>query len=164
MTAPIKAKDTSRVRLAFQNFQKSIPVLCPDSNMYAGWSPFPTAASFILSSSRTADPEQSFVDAVKGKYGTAAKDDDSDEIVISGKTVEEVGFDKIRAQQARLHELKIVLVDGQRITHAEKLENEIQTVCPKIEELDLSRNLLQYFAEVARICTELDSLKSLRVK
>ncbi|KAL2067119.1 hypothetical protein VTL71DRAFT_1543 [Oculimacula yallundae] len=123
----------------------------------------PTAASFILSSSRVADPEQSFVDAVREKYGTPATTDDPSEIVISGKTVEEVGFDKIRAQQARLHELKIVLVDGQRISTAESSSLEIKTVCPKIEELDLSRNLLENLAEVARICAELDSLKSLRI-
>ncbi|PBP22553.1 CAP-Gly domain-containing protein [Diplocarpon rosae] len=127
------------------------------------WSQSPTAASFVLSSSWTADPEQSFVSAVKGKYGTPAVADDSDEIVISGKTVEEVGFDKIRAQQARLHELKIVLVDGQRISHAENSPGEIRHVCPKIEELDLSRNIIENFAEVAEICKELESLKSLRL-
>ncbi|KAL5314003.1 hypothetical protein ACEPPN_018427 [Leptodophora sp. 'Broadleaf-Isolate-01'] len=132
-------------------------------NGVAGSSPSPTAASFILSSSRTADPEQSFVDAVREKYGTPATTDDSDEIIISGKTVEEVGFDKIRAQQARLHELKIVLVDGQRVSIAERSTLEIRTVCPKIEELDLSRNLFDSLAEVAKICTELESLKSLRL-
>ncbi|KAG4441200.1 hypothetical protein IFR05_003318 [Cadophora sp. M221] len=126
-------------------------------------SPSLTAASFILSSSRTADPEQSFVDAVREKYGTPTTTDDSDEIIISGKTVEEVGFDKIRAQQARLHELKIVLVDGQRVSIAESSALEILTVCPKIEELDLSRNIFDSLAEVARICTELESLKSLRL-
>ncbi|PVH74755.1 L domain-like protein [Cadophora sp. DSE1049] len=130
---------------------------------FACLSSSPTAASFILSSSRTADPEQSFVDAVREKYGTPATTDDSDEIVISGKTVEEVGFDKIRAQQARLHELKIVLVDGQRVSSAEKSPLEIRTVCPKIEELDLSRNLFNNISEVAKICFELDSLKNLRL-
>lgn len=133
-------------------------------NIYAGLSSSPTAASFILSSSRTADPEQSFVDAVREKYGTPATTDDSDEIVISGKTVEEVGFDKIRAQQARLHELKIVLVDGQRVSRAENVLLEIRSVCPKIEELDLSRNLFTNFSEVAKICSELDSLKNLRIR
>jgi len=123
----------------------------------------PTAASFVLSSSRTADPEQSFVDAVREKYGTPATTDDSDEIVISGKTVEEVGFEKIRAQQARLHELKIVLVDGQRVSRAENVLLEIRSVCPIIEELDLSRNLFTNFSEVAKICSELGSLKNLRI-
>lgn len=131
---------------------------------YTGLSSSPTAASLLLSSSRTPDPERSFVDAVRQKYGKPATADESDEIVISGKTVEEVGFDKIRAQQARLHELKIVLVDGQQVSTAESSPLEIRTVCPKIEELDLSRNLFDTLAEVARICTELESLKSLRIK
>ncbi|CZS90827.1 related to tubulin-specific chaperone e (tubulin folding cofactor E) [Rhynchosporium graminicola] len=142
----IKAKDTSRV---------SHFVFCFSSS--------PTAASFILSSSRTADPEQSLVAAVREKYGSPATIDASEVNVVSGKTVEEVGFDKIRAQQGRLHELKIVLVDGQRISTAENSALEIRNVCPMIEELDLSRNLLSSLAEVARICTELDRLKSLRI-
>ncbi|KAK0104706.1 hypothetical protein ONS95_004979 [Cadophora gregata] len=125
--------------------------------------PSPTAASFILSSSRTADSERSFVNAVREKYGTPRTTDDSDEIVISGKTVEEVGFDKVRSQQARLHELKIVLVDGQRVNSAENSSLEIKTVCPKIEELDLSRNLFTKLSEVAKICSELHNLKTLRI-
>lgn len=101
---------------------------------------------------------------MKEKYGAPATAADSDVNVISGKTVEEVGFDKIRAQQARLHELKVVLVDGQRVSHAEESAGEIRTVCPRIEELDLSRNVIGKFEEVARICGELKALKNLRVK
>jgi hypothetical protein len=101
---------------------------------------------------------------VQEKYGCPATSTDSDVNVISGKTVEEVGFDKIRAQQARLHELKIVLVDGQRISHAESSAGEIRAVCPKIEELDLSRNVIVSFREVVKICGELGALKSVRVK
>ncbi|KAI9050721.1 hypothetical protein LZ554_004841 [Drepanopeziza brunnea f. sp. 'monogermtubi'] len=127
------------------------------------WSSSPTAASFLLSSSRAPDASQSFVSAVEEKYGSPATSTDSGVNVISGKTVEEVGFDKIRAQQARLHELKIVLVDGQRISHAQSNAGEIKSVCPKIEELDLSRNVIESFREVVKICGELGSLKSVRV-
>lgn len=86
------------------------------------------------------------------------------EIEISGKIVYEVGFDKIRAQLAQLHELKIVLVDGMRIAQAETEDKKIRKVCPKIVELDLSRNLFQTCEEIIKICAELDNLRSLRLK
>ncbi|KUJ07931.1 CAP-Gly domain-containing protein [Mollisia scopiformis] len=109
-------------------------------------SPSPTAASFIKSS-RSQDPSRSFIQAVKRKYADEDHRDDVSERpnVISGKVVEEVGFDKIQEQQRRLHELKIVLVDGQQINAAEDATDEvIETVCPSIVELDLSRNLLSF--------------------
>ncbi|KAG9241945.1 tubulin-specific chaperone-like protein E [Calycina marina] len=125
-----------------------------------------TAASFVAIN-RKADKEQSFVDAVREKYAT-------DEtylplvfslntaIEISGKTVEEVGFDKIKKQQSQLNELKIVLVDGYRINKATS-KCAIKDVCPRIVEVDLSRNLFEGYSEIVNICRELDYLKSLRL-
>jgi len=84
--------------------------------------------------------------------------------VISGKVAEEVGFDKIRQQLSQLHELKIILVDGLRINCSEKDGNTVREVCPKIVELDLSRNLFEDWEEVVHICRELDNLRSLRLK
>lgn len=86
------------------------------------------------------------------------------QIVISGKVAEEVGFDKIRLQLSQLHELKIIIVDGLRINCAEKDGKAIREVCPKIVELDLSRNLFEIWEEVVHICRELDDLRSLRLK
>jgi hypothetical protein len=85
-------------------------------------------------------------------------------MISGGKVAEEVGFDKIRKQLAQLHELKIVLVDGLRINHAEMPDKTIRKVCPKILELDLSRNLFESFYDVVYICGELDNLRSLRLK
>lgn len=90
-------------------------------------------------------------------------------IQISGKEVEEVGFDKIRKQQAGLHELKIVLLDGLCVDQpvaSKTLQNalpEIREVCPKIMELDLSRNLLTEWKSIAAICEQLLNIKSLRL-
>ncbi|TVY54097.1 Tubulin-specific chaperone E [Lachnellula suecica] len=126
-----------------------------------------TAASFIRPT-RKADPEQSFVEAVHQKYATeitsqSAPVDSGKEIVISGKVAEEIGFDKIRQQQSKLHELTIVIVDGLRINCAETESNTIREVCPKVVELDISRNLFQGWREVVRICEELDNLRKLRL-
>ena len=135
--------------------------------MSIGLSSSPTSASFIAIT-RKADSDQSFVEAVRQKYATdithlplAVALDKA--IVISGKTVEEVGFEKIKKQQSQLHELKIVLVDGYRINKATSSQA-IKDVCPKIVDLDLSRNLFEDYSEIIKICRELDKLKSLRLK
>lgn len=116
------------------------------------------------------DKEQSFLEAVQAKYApeTPTKSaDPSNQIEISGKVVEEVGFDKIREQQSQLHELKIVLVDGMRIKEAQyepRIHLEISLVCPKIVELDLSRNLFEKFHQIADTIRQLVDLRKLRLK
>jgi hypothetical protein len=99
-------------------------------------------------------------------------------IQISGKEVEEVGFEKIRKQLAELHELKIVLLDGLCVDQPLDLEAEgariesnilqnalpeIRKVCPKIVELDLSRNLFANWNPIVSICEQLQNLRSLRL-
>ncbi|KAL5365621.1 hypothetical protein BJX96DRAFT_169251 [Aspergillus floccosus] len=94
-------------------------------------------------------------------------------IEISGKVVEEVGFDKIRKQLAELQELKIVLLDGLRVAGVFSREaipeqydaalQEIEQTCPKIVELDLSRNLINRWMEVACICSRLKRLRKLKL-
>ena len=108
------------------------------------------------------------MEAVERKYATEEVDR-RDELALKkeelhmtgGKIAYEVGFDKIRAQLAQLNELKIVIVDGMKINKAETEEKKIREVCPKIVELDLSRNLFQSLDEVTKICGELDNLRSL---
>jgi hypothetical protein len=77
-----------------------------------------------------------------------------------------VGFDKIREQQSRLHELKIVLVDGMRINAGRDSQRHsaISIVCPSILELDLSRNLFERFQQIDDIIGQLGQLRKLRLK
>jgi len=98
------------------------------------------------------------------------------QIVISGKVAEEVGFDKIRRKLAQLGDLKIVILDGMRVSSAYAPapspdsgtqgndRRKIKDVCPRVTELDLSRNLFNRFRTVVEICTELSELNSLRIK
>lgn len=138
----------------------------------------PTPASFIRPT-RKPDPEQSFVEAVFHKYASGDGLNPEKQIVISGKVAEEIGFDKIAEQQAQVHELKIVLVDGQRINRAHtRLHDASATqgvaetatdltvgeACPSIVELDLSRNLFVSLDEIENICSQLKNLKTLRLK
>ncbi|EKV07377.1 Tubulin-specific chaperone, putative [Penicillium digitatum PHI26] len=95
-------------------------------------------------------------------------------IEISGKVVEEVGFDKIREQLAELQELRIVLLDGLRVVGVLASYNQAQVshcveaqkigeTCPKITELDLSRSLLSRWRDVWDICNQLKHLKKLKL-
>ncbi|KAF2018686.1 tubulin-specific chaperone E [Aaosphaeria arxii CBS 175.79] len=157
----------------------------------------PTAGSFVRPT-RKPDPSRSFVEALKAKYASEDFEDPDVEVVfvtkndkkerlvqqnrpvrISGKEVEEVGFDKIRKQLAELSELKFVILDGLRMSRpvASRKESQnpsewngwptglkdVSDACPKVIELDLSRNLFEEWREVVSICEQLDKLKSLRV-
>ncbi|KAF2189795.1 RNI-like protein [Zopfia rhizophila CBS 207.26] len=157
----------------------------------------PTAGSFVRPT-RKSDPPRSFVEALKAKYASEDFEDPDVQIVfvkqdkkkeplvqlnrpirISGKEVEEVGFDKIRKQLADLNELRIVILDGLcmsrpiatlRARQKATEENawpadltDIKDACPKVIELDLSRNLFEEWREIASICEQLGKLKSLRV-
>lgn len=98
-----------------------------------------------------------------------------DAIEISGKVVEEVGFDKIRRQLAQIQQLRIVLLDGLRVVGVlpyydqtvvadSSARREIQETCPKITELDLSRSLLSRWLDVWDICDQLKQLRRLKLK
>jgi hypothetical protein len=132
------------------------------------------------------------VEALKAKYASdpfedpdvqivyESKDKKRETIRISGKEVEEVGFDKIRKQLADLKELKIVILDGLCMSRPLATLRErqgspevdawpadltdVQDACPKTTELDLSRNLFEEWREIASICEQLDKLRSLRAE
>lgn len=122
--------------------------------------------------SRPADPTRHFLDAVQVKYASEYTLADgrraAEEIVFFGKRAEEVGFEKIRHQQANIAELKVVIVDDLQLDAAyaqgeREEEGLIGRTCPKITQLDLSRNLFDTLGPVADICRELPALNCLRL-
>ena len=95
-------------------------------------------------------------------------------IVISGKEVDEVGFDVISRKQSTWSNLSIISLDGLRI---DSLYH--QSSCPqqdngeeirilslglKWTELDLSRNLIADWSEITKICKHLTDLRVLKLK
>lgn len=130
-----------------------------------GQSPSLTAATFIRTT-RSKDPDSNFYDAVHEKYAAPLEPVSAKPTVISGKVAEEVGFDKIREQQARLDELKIVIVDGMRIKKRALfiVADSVRDEFPNIVELDMSRNLFETFKEVYKIIGHLMFLRRLRLK
>lgn len=147
----------------------------------------PTTGSFVRPS-RPADKPRRFLEALHEKYSSEFEEECArklqgehsfplqDPIEISGKVVEEVGFDKIRERLAQLSELRTVLLDGLRVAGVLADEEEydvvskrkeellrIQATCPKIVELDLSRNLLRQWSDLKDICDQLTQLKRLKL-
>ena len=67
-----------------------------------------------------------------------------------------------------MDELQFVILDGVQLAlatdPARDGDQSISQVCPKVRELDLSRNLFERFGPVVQICSELKLLRSLKVK
>lgn len=104
------------------------------------------------------------MEALKNKYASTSAQDiaaTANEIHISGKTVEEVGFEKIRRQLAELQELRVVVLDGACIA---TVDSNLDQQNLKIIELDLSRNLFEHWYEFIVVCNSLHSLQSLRLE
>jgi len=121
-----------------------------------------TAASFVRPT-RPADKPNSFIGALQDKY--TAELANTGTIQFSGKVAEEVGFEKIRRKQAQLSELRYAVLDETRIfTVYKEGDQSIIETCPKVVELDLSRNLFKKIGTVAAICSELPRLRNLRLK
>jgi hypothetical protein len=125
----------------------------------------------------------SFLDALKKKYASndnAEATGSGKEIRISGKTVEEIGFEKKRQELAVLENLKVAVLDGMCIAGLGCLPQEGNTVqewhLPSVEApvtnsqamaitlLDLSRNLLERWVDVASICHPMQALRTLKVE
>jgi tubulin-specific chaperone E len=131
---------------------------------------YPHAGSFIRPS-RPVDPTRTFIQALKYKYAGEEQPDSSGhhkQIRISGKEVEEIGFEKIKRKQATLNQLKRVFLDGLCLSHrdneaARESVGQITVTCGNIIDLDLSNNLFEKFDEIIDICGQLPHLESLRL-
>ncbi|MCJ1401887.1 hypothetical protein MMC11_005104 [Xylographa trunciseda] len=150
----------------------------------------PKAASF-LRSTRKFDQPVSFMEAVHRKYSPALIESTAplgkhvepvEPISISGKVVEEIGFDKIAERQAMLDELQIAILDrscisgygpkpwsspyGSELLDKDFNQNESIAVfgknLPKLQFLDLGQNLLELWTDVTAIC-EAVHIKVLRL-
>ncbi|KAI4227412.1 MAG: hypothetical protein L6R36_002433 [Xanthoria steineri] len=151
--------------------------------VYAGnryftcWSKEPTAASFIRPDSKRIDDARPLLSALIDKYGSENMSEGANErpstIVISGKEVDEVGFDAISRKQAAWSALTIVSLDSLRIENLyenplstqQDYEEELRALYSglKWKELDLSRNLFADWDEITRICRCLKDLKVLKL-
>jgi hypothetical protein len=88
-----------------------------------------------------------------------------------------VGFAKVAAQQANLQALRIVVLNGWRVSglstehsghdaaeeDVAKSVAEILDALPRLGELDLSRSLMESWARVVEICAGLKQLRVLKL-
>ena len=141
----------------------------------SGLNDSPTAASFFRPA-KPSDKSQSFLEAMKQKYDP---DEDSKgplsskkQIRISGKPVQEIGFDEMRRQLAVSipKNGRIVDLDGLRIQCGGdgKFQDELNRIKIRglfITDLNLSRNLLEEWSYVLDLCSALGQpLQSLRLE
>ncbi|KAK5221981.1 hypothetical protein LTR47_003174 [Exophiala xenobiotica] len=134
----------------------------------------PTRAASFVRPSRKPDPERTLLEAVKFKYAPTtvpnANNNVADETIeISGKVVEEVGFERIQKQLSVLTDLKIVLIDelvvsgvarrGASRDEIRQAQFELAQTCPNIVELDIGWNVIETWQDVADICQPLKKLK-----
>lgn len=139
----------------------------------------PTAASFVRPS-RKQDPERTLLEAIRFKYApkTASVDRAGNPAIsdtaieISGKVVEEVGFERIQKQLSVLTDLKIVLVDELVVSGVDSRHNkreaireaqlQLEETCPNIVELDVGWNPIETWQDVADACVPFKKLKILK--
>lgn len=127
-----------------------------------------TAGSFVRPS-RPHDKAISAVEAIHQKYAADSSATSATSVRISGKEVEEVGFEKIQKQISELKDLRVVVLDELCISgHAEQRSGEsgsmsLAATCPSIRELDLSRNLFEDFVEVMDLMGGLEHLETLKI-
>ena len=135
-------------------------------------------ASFIRPARRSDSP-RTIMDALRVKYHAELREHGWDDkksvsVEISGKTVEEIGFEKISKQQAMLENIRIAVLDQlhvcglvQRGSSREDLlhaQDELRRTCPNVVELDVSGNLMETFQDLVDIVCALPKLRSLRAR
>ncbi|CAK9804115.1 Tubulin-specific chaperone E [Anthophora quadrimaculata] len=81
---------------------------------------------------------------------------------INAPFLEVVGFSKVNRKQSKFDQLKIVWLREQCVSTAGK-PGELRELCPNIEELDVSKNLINSWQIVADICCQLHCLIRLNV-
>ncbi|RMZ80430.1 hypothetical protein DV737_g2985, partial [Chaetothyriales sp. CBS 132003] len=131
-------------------------------------------ASFIRPS-RTPDLTRKVLEGLEFKYGSgtaAGVYSGADIVYISGKAVEEIGFDKVQRQLGHFEALHIVLLDGLQVTGLTRQDasretrdaaaQEFAATCPNIHELDLGWNLIEDWQDIADICKYLAKLHILK--
>lgn len=82
---------------------------------------------------------------------------------INAPFLELVGFSKVNKKQSKFDQLKIIWLREQCVSNAGK-PGELKELCPNLEELDISRNLINSWKIVVDICSQLHSLIRLNVR
>ncbi|XP_076619863.1 glyoxalase 1 isoform X1 [Colletes latitarsis] len=129
---------------------------------------YPTSGSFIRPGK--AKFGISCPQAIKTRYGLINDElagIDRDTLIslqkgMNAPFLEVVGFSKVNRKQSKFDQLKIVWLRDQYVSNAGNI-GELEELCPNLEELDISRNLINSWQIVANICCQLHSLVRLNI-
>ncbi|NWS70371.1 TBCE protein, partial [Crotophaga sulcirostris] len=108
-----------------------------------------------------------FLTAVKDRYGLNNEHDvqqGTENVTVSGKTVEFVGLDSIAKQQrqVQLDQLVDISVRECAVSHAGQKE-EISRTCASIRYMNLSKNLISSWETVTAIASQVQNLETLDI-
>ncbi|XP_076315942.1 tubulin-specific chaperone E-like [Tachypleus tridentatus] len=125
----------------------------------------PTSGSFIRP--QKADLGRTCLEAIVERYRKEENLLDVDVMRLPQKAgrdrvIELVGAEKVGQKQSHLDKLEEVVLRDMRVNGAGQ-PGELQTLIPSVTVLDLSRNLLSFWSEVARIAEQLPCLRELNV-
>lgn len=120
------------------------------------------SASFIPTLSKKIKFKIGFQEALINKYLESQPNDLILELGDTDIQVETVGWDKIRQKQSNLSNLTIVGLSGYGIGYC-SASPKVDEICPKIQDLDISRNLLTEWEDIKDITSGLLELESLRL-
>ena len=123
----------------------------------------PLAGSF-LRPSRRFDKPVTFTNALWNKYRPETVNDGK--IEISGKVVDEVGFDKIGQQMSNVATLKFLDLSHSRIAaqQTQRVLSDIESLDLIVGTLDLGSNLFETWPDLRAIAQKLKHLTCLRLQ
>ncbi|XP_075211361.1 tubulin-binding cofactor E isoform X2 [Lycorma delicatula] len=127
----------------------------------------PTSGSFVRK--EKIDVGRSCVEAIKLRYGDNVVADDLEDTLLQVKKalnapfLEMVGFDAVNKKLSCFETLEIVWLHDYAVSSVGGDPNELKELCPNIREMDLSKNLLSDWFEVAGITKQLNSLTILNL-
>ncbi|XP_015599649.1 tubulin-specific chaperone E isoform X2 [Cephus cinctus] len=81
---------------------------------------------------------------------------------INAPFLEMVGFSKVNKKQSKFDQLKVIWLREQCVSDAGR-PRELEELCPNLDELDISRNLINSWKFVSEICCQLRMLTRLNV-
>ncbi|KAF2154608.1 tubulin-specific chaperone E [Myriangium duriaei CBS 260.36] len=121
-------------------------------------------ASFLRPDAKF-DATKTVKQAVTEKYAPTDDLNAMAAVKISGKTVEETGYNKILLRQSKLGSLANVILDGQSLTAPDDGErHDLALLCPKAVLVDLGWNLFETFDQIRHALGGLASLRSLSLE
>ncbi|XP_053317167.1 tubulin-specific chaperone E [Spea bombifrons] len=101
-----------------------------------------------------------FLTAVRKRY--ELKNEQTEELVFGNKTVELVGFEYVHEEQSQLNKLHDISLRECAVSHGGD-KDDIYCSCPNITTLNLSKNLLSSWGDLADIAKQLEKLEKLDI-